>query len=168
LRDLYPHQKTVDVAAAVGKTVSQAYQKATALDLKKSPEYLSSPADCRLRRGDNIAAAFRFKPRQVVWNKCTNFTAGGRSPEMRFKPGAKPRNHKPVWTTRIVVDGTLEVKVAEGMRQWKAVHRLEWKCTTGNTERQQHCFQGWQQTEHPYRQSGVSGAQRVNAKKYRS
>jgi len=127
----YQHEKTERVAADLGRTVSTVYQKAAGLGLKKSDEYLASLDACRLRRGDNIGAEYRFKPGQTVWNKGTNFTAGGRSAETRFKKGSKPANYQPVGATRIVEDGYLEVKVAEGMRQWKAVHRLEWEKHNG-------------------------------------
>lgn len=44
-----------------------------------------------------------------------------------FKPGLIPANHKPVGTERISKDGYIEVKVAEGMHQWRSKHRVIWE-----------------------------------------
>lgn len=130
LRALYPHQKTEDVAAAVGKTVSQAYQKAAALGLKKSPEYLASPAACRLRRGDNVGAAFRFKPGQVVWNRGMKGLQYEASKPTQFKPGQMPHNTKEIGNFRITKDGTLQRKIGNGKgsnsKRWRGVHELVW------------------------------------------
>lgn len=80
----YPDTQTVKIAAALGRTLGQVYRKARALGLKKSEQYLASPAACRLRRGDNIGAAYRFKKGGLTWNKgLQGWTAGGRSVETR-------------------------------------------------------------------------------------
>ena len=65
----YPRMPTWKVARAVKRPVYSVYAKAIALGLRKTPEYLASPAACRLRRGDNIGAPYRFKPGQVPANK---------------------------------------------------------------------------------------------------
>lgn len=61
------------------------------------------------------------------WNKGTNFTAGGRSSLHRFKTGSVPKNYRPVGSTRINVDGYVEIKIAEGKLQWRALHWENWK-----------------------------------------
>jgi len=130
LRDGYPHQKTDAVAIAVGKTVSQTYQKAATMGLKKTPEYLASPDACRLRRGINPGVQHRFKPGQAVWNKGTHFTAGGRSAETRFKSGQMPHNTHPIGSYRITKDGTLQRKISNDKGnnsvRWRGVHELVW------------------------------------------
>ncbi|WP_218117922.1 HNH endonuclease signature motif containing protein [Nitrosospira sp. Nl5] len=100
---------------------------ATMLGIRKSDAYLASPAACRLRRGDNVGSASRFKKGQSAWNKGIHFDSGGRSAETRFRPGTVPPNHKPAGTTRISKDGYLEIKIAEGMYQWRLLHREIWK-----------------------------------------
>ncbi|HCE07017.1 MAG TPA: HNH endonuclease [Oxalobacteraceae bacterium] len=130
LREQYANTKTAELAGALGKSTTTVYQKAAGLGLTKSPEYLASPAACRLRRGDNVGAAFRFKPGQVVWNKGTNFTAGGRSPETRFQPGQMPHNTSPVGSYRLDKDGTLQRKIGNdkgnNSKRWRGVHELAW------------------------------------------
>lgn len=135
LRQLYPDHKTADIAFMLGRTLGKTYQKAAALGLKKSETYLASPAACRLRRGDNVGAAHRFKPGQVVWNKGTNFTAGGRSSETRFKPGTDPHNTLGIGSYRITKDGTLQRKISNdkgnSSKRWRGVHELIWTAANG-------------------------------------
>ncbi len=124
---LYPDTRTADIAAKIGRSEGQIYQKAADLGLKKSPSYLAGPVACRLRRGDNVGKAFRFKPGHQTWNKGHRFDPGGRSAETRFKKGTVPPNYRPVGSTRISVDGYTEIKVAEGIHQWRLLHREVWK-----------------------------------------
>lgn len=130
----YPNERTGPIANYLGRNERQVYMKAGQLGLFKSPEYLASPAACRLRRGDNIGAAHRFKPGQDAWNRgMKGLDIGGK--ETRFPKGNKPANHKPVGSTRITVDGYIEVKVAEGMYQWRLLHREVWKQHHGSYPR---------------------------------
>lgn len=134
LRRNYPHVQTVVLADAMGLTVGKVYQQAARHGLKKSAEYLASEVACRLRRGDNLGAAFRFKPGQVPFNKGTRFVAGGRSAETRFKPGSKPQTWMPVGTYRVNADGILDLKVADTQPSrlgWVGVHRLVWEKAHG-------------------------------------
>jgi hypothetical protein len=124
---LYPYTRTADIAAKIGRSEGQIYQKAADLGLKKSASYLAGPVACRLRRGGNVGKDFRFKPGHQTWNKGLNFDSGGRSVETRFKKGTVPPNYRPVGSTRISVDGYTEIKVAEGMHQWRLLHREVWK-----------------------------------------
>lgn len=130
LRALYPNQKSEDVAAALGKTTAQVYSKAAALGLKKSADYLAGPHACRLRRGDNVGAGFRFQAGVQPWNKGKNFVAGGRSAETRFAPGAMPHNTQPIGSYRLTKDGTLQRKISEdkgnNSKRWRGVHELVW------------------------------------------
>lgn len=127
LKEEYPDIPTADIAARIGRKVEEIYHKAANLGLKKSKAYLSGPHACRLRRGDGVGKEHRFKPGHAAWNKGINFDSGGRSAETRFKKGLVPANYKPVGSTRINVEGYTEIKVAEGMHQWRLLHRENWK-----------------------------------------
>ncbi|WP_281645523.1 HNH endonuclease signature motif containing protein [Parendozoicomonas sp. Alg238-R29] len=48
-----------------------------------------------------------------------------------FKKGSKPANWKPVGSERISKDGYIEIKVAEGMHQWRLKHLVEWEKDNG-------------------------------------
>jgi hypothetical protein len=129
LRCNYADSRTEDIATAICRPVSSVYQKADALGLRKSDEYLASPAACRLRRGDNVGQAHRFEKGAAPWNKGSHYVAGGRSAETRFKPGSRPHTWAPVGTYRINADGYLDQKVSDTgypPRDWVGVHRLVW------------------------------------------
>lgn len=129
-RRLYPNYKTEDVATMIGHRLQLVYQKAARLGLAKSAAYLASPAACRLRRGDNVGEAGRFQKGNVSWNKGTNFAAGGRSPETRFKPGQAPHNTMPIGAYRLDKDGVLQRKFSNdkgnNSKRWRGVHELVW------------------------------------------
>lgn len=127
VRTRYPHEKTDAIAADIGRTVGQIYQKAAALGLKKSPEYLASAAACRLRRGDNIGASYRFKPGLTVWNKGMKGLQHEGSKPTQFKPGSTPPNRLPVGHIRTNGEGYLDIKTAPGPHKFVPLHRWNWK-----------------------------------------
>lgn len=131
LKILYPDMRTADVAEKFGRSTEEIYHKAGALGLKKSKAYLAGPHASRLRRGDGVGQAYRFKPGHTPWNKGYSFDPGGRSVEARFKKGMVPANHRPVGSTRTDKDGYIEIKIAEGMHQWRLLHREVWKKACG-------------------------------------
>ena len=131
LRTLYPHYLTDNIATMIGRSTRSIYQMAASMGLKKSDAYMASPAACRLRRGDNVGAAHRFQPGQVVWNKGKAFPASGRSGETQFKTGSAPANRLPVGHIRINSDGYKDIKTAPGMRKWVPLHRWNWKQAHG-------------------------------------
>lgn len=140
LRARYPHEPTATLATAIGRSVRSVYQKARALGLAKSDVYLASPAACRLRRGDNVGAEYRFKPGQAPANKGLRRPgwAPGRMAETQFKKGERQgvavRLYQPIGTERISRDGYLERKINDDMplqRRWRAVHLLNWEAIHG-------------------------------------
>lgn len=72
-----------------------------------------------------------FPKGNVPFNKGRKgWQAGGRSGETKFKPGAMPRNHRPVGSERVNVDGYTEVKIAEP-KKWRAKHVIIWEAVHG-------------------------------------
>lgn len=142
LRRRYPHEKTDTVARALGRSLSSTYQRAYGLGLTKSAEFLASPAACRLRRGDNVGAAFRFPKGNVPANKGLRRPgwSSGRMRETQFKKGemsgAAQHNYVPVGSHRLSKEGYLERKVTDDpsiypARRWVGVHRLVWEAANG-------------------------------------
>jgi hypothetical protein len=136
LRRAYADTSTREIAATLGRTLTTVYQQARALGLEKSEAYLASPAACRLRRGDNIGAAYRFKPGQVPANKGLRRPgwSPGRMKETQFKKGVRggvaEKLWKPIGTERISKDGYLERKINNDLplqRRWRAVHLILWE-----------------------------------------
>lgn len=135
LRARYPDEPTKVIAGAVDHTVEQTYKKAISIGLRKSANYLASPAAGRLQRGGNVGAAGRFQKGHASWNKGTNFAAGGRSPETRFKPGQSPKNTMAVGAYRFDKNGVLQRKIGNSpgsnSKRWRGVHELVWVDANG-------------------------------------
>lgn len=142
MRKRYPHEPTSVVARALRRSVIAVFARARyQLGLKKSDTYLASPHACRLRRGDNVGAAFRFTKGHVPANKGLRRPGWhrGRMKETRFKKGAlngaAALRYKPVGSTR-VCDGYIYRKVADTRgvpwtRNWKQEHVLVWEAAHG-------------------------------------
>lgn len=139
LRRRFPHERTDDVARALGRPYSAVAQKAASLGLVKTPEYLASPAAHRWdgRKGEGT----RFQPGQTAWNKGVRGVVGVQEAcrATQFKPGRpahEARNYQPIGTLRLCRDGLLEQKVTDDptvvpARRWVAVHRLVWERVNG-------------------------------------
>lgn len=99
-------------------TANQISHKAKKLKIRKSDAY---------KEKYNLSPSGRFMPGSVSWNTGKHHPAHGRSAQTQFKRGMVPANHRPVGSIRITVDGYVEIKVAEGMHQWRLLHREAWK-----------------------------------------
>ena len=139
----YPHESTSTLARELRRSVPATYNRARFLGLTKSAEYQKSADACRLRRGDNIGAAFRFEKGHVPANKGLRRPgfAPGRMRETQFKKGERrgvaSRLYKPIGTERIQ-DGYQQRKVNDDLpvqRRWRAVHVLLWEATHGPVPR---------------------------------
>ena len=118
LIEYYPHRSTKEVAFITGKSISQCYAKAFALQLHKTPEYLATEASGRLQKGNQ---ATQFYKGHQPWNKGMKGIAFG-GHETRFKKGTVPPNHREVGSERIDEDGYTYIKIAEHTR-WVLKHR---------------------------------------------
>ncbi len=114
----YPHRSTKEVAEIIGKSISQCYNKAFALQLHKTPEYLATEASGRLK---HTRVESQFPKGHKPWNKgIKGIQIGGQ--ESQFKKGHVPANHKEVGSERIDEDGYTYIKIAEHTR-WVLKHR---------------------------------------------
>jgi len=137
LRRRYPHMSTSTLARQLRRSITATHARASQLGLKKSAAYLASPDACRLRRGDNIGARFRYPPGHVPANKGVRRPgyAPGRMRETQFKKGGLPRNYMPIGSTR-TCDGYVYVKVADVRYvpytvNWLPLHIIEWERVNG-------------------------------------
>lgn len=148
LRAEYPDTPTVDLANSMRRSIAAIYGRADNLGLNKSAAYLASPAACRLRRGDHVGAAFRFKKGQTPANKGLRRPPGwapGRMRETQFKPGARTgvaaTNWRPIGTILPDSEGYLRIKVREAVkgeaygfgntRVWPLLQRYVWEQAHG-------------------------------------
>lgn len=130
LRELYADTPTTEIAARLGRELRAVWAKAKNLGIKKSPEYLASPLAARLTKESTVGVETRFRPGHAPWNKGSNYVAGGRSVETRFKAGRMPHTHKPVGS-EAWRDGYLWRKVRDDLVpvrfNWREVHRIVWE-----------------------------------------
>ncbi len=126
----YPHEKTEKIAADLDIPLSKVYAKADRLGLKKTPEYLASPDAQRLRRGDNVGAAYRFPKGHVPFNKGMKGVCYEGCKQTQFKKGQKSHTWTPIGTERLSKEGYLQRKMTDTgvtRRDYVAVHHLIWK-----------------------------------------
>jgi hypothetical protein len=134
LRQLYPHQRTSEIAALLGIGLHLVYSRAARLGLKKGVEFFATSKSGRILKGGKLSQATQFRPGKKSWNTGTHFTAGGRSAQTRFKAGNLPHTHLPVGSYRLVTEKTgrqhLEQKTSEtkgpNHMRWVPVTRLVW------------------------------------------
>lgn len=132
----YPDSTMAEMKAMLGnKSECAIYNRSETLNIRKSQEYLDSPKASRLRRGDNIGAEYRFKKGQIPFNKGVKGISYEGSKATQFGKGSKPANYRPVGTIRFIrdkTDGYFEMKMADGLRQWKLLHRVIWERLNGS------------------------------------
>jgi hypothetical protein len=137
MRREYPDTPTAVLARSLGRSCTAVSARADKLGLHKSAAYLASPAACRLRRGDNVGAPYRFTKGQAPANKGLRRPGWhrGRMQETQFKKGTlngfAKRRMMPVGSTRLC-DGYVYRKVAETpavpwTQNWMPEHRLVWE-----------------------------------------
>lgn len=147
LRREFPHVASAAVAETLRRSLSSVNNTAYKLGIHKTPEYLASPAACRLRRGDGAGAATRFQKGAVPHNKGLRRPgwAPGRMRETQFRPGERAgiaaKNWRPVGTILPDAEGYLRIKVREAVpceaygfgnvRVWPLLHRHNWRQVKG-------------------------------------
>lgn len=138
LTRLYPDTPTAEIAWKLGMSVERVYSKAAQMGLKKSDAYLASPAACRLRRGDNVGAEYRFKKGQVPANKGLKGVTYEGCIATQFKKGHRGGRaqeiYQPIGAERISKDGYLQRKVNDDMplqKRWRGVHIIVWEEANG-------------------------------------
>ena len=133
MRRHYPSKTMAELQTMLGKSASAIYARADKLGLKKTQEYLDSPAACRLRRGGNLGAANRFRKGQEAWNKgMKGLDLGGQ--KGHFKKGSKPQTWQPIGTEKLDKDGMLLLKVSDDpvrTKRWRPKHALLWERLNG-------------------------------------
>jgi hypothetical protein len=137
IRRRYPHERAVQLRDVMPwRPLSSIHRRAVQLGLKKTAAFMASADACRLRRGDNVGAAYRFKKGQVPPNKGLRRPgyAPGRMAETQFKKGVATKWH-PIGSTRMS-DGYVYVKLTDQrnvcwLQNWRMQHVLNWEAVHG-------------------------------------
>ncbi len=130
-RKHYPNSTMRKMMDLLGRSACSIYNRSETLNIRKSQEYLDSPAACRLRRGDNIGKEYRFQKGQIPPNKGIKGINYEGMKATQFGKGHKPANYRPVGAIRDSRDGYFEMKMAEGLHQWRLLHRVVWERCNG-------------------------------------
>lgn len=138
IRARFSDTPSAQLAAEMGRTLASVVHRARVMGIVKSASYLATAASGRMQRGAQIGAATQFRKGQTPQNKgvkCAEGWAPGRMVETQFKAEHKPRNWKPVGSTR-VVQGYEYTKVGEQLRvswtkNWRQTHVLQWEAANG-------------------------------------
>lgn len=140
LIELYPNTPTKKVAETLNRPESSVYQKAAALGLKKSPEFLLSPESGRLQKGQSASPETCFKKGFTPQNKgkkqseFMSAEAIERTKATRFKKGIRPHNTKPENTISIRGKKNKPEKykyIRIGLGNWMLYHRYLWEQAHG-------------------------------------
>jgi len=136
VRRLYATSKTADLAVALCRTVTMVYRMAEKLGLRKTDEYLASPASGRLDGTTGMSG--RFQRGAESWNRGMKGWSAPGTERTRFKKGQKSGRaamlEQPIGAERISKDGIRQRKVNNDMplqRRWKAVHAIVWEEANG-------------------------------------
>lgn len=125
LRALYPCTKGERLASFFNCNLHQIYHRSTKLGLKKSQWFKDSPMAQRLRIDGTIGKPYQFPKGHVPANKGKKVGSFPGMEKTQFKPGQVPASHRPVGSTRLCSkQGYVLMKMAEGMHQWRPIHRI--------------------------------------------
>jgi hypothetical protein len=134
--DLYPNHSTKYIAELLGVTISKVYNTAWGAKVKKSAEYMLTPASGRIIEP---SVANQFKPGHTPHNKGKQMDAEiyeKVAPTM-FKKGNKPANTKPVGTINVRADssGRLYQYIKIKDSHWELLQRHVWTKANGEIPR---------------------------------
>ncbi len=135
IRRCYPYELTATIAVRLARSRTAVYLEAKKLGLRKSPEFLRSPASGRIQAGSTVGISGRFLPGHPPANKGLRRPgyAPGRMAQTQFKKGIlsgrNAKRYAPIGTERLSKDGYRERKITHegrGGQRWKSVHALLW------------------------------------------
>ena len=133
----YATTTDLELSKFIGCTICMVRTKCKNIGLKKDPEFILAMNKSLGKKLGEAGAGYRFEKGHVPGNKGKKIEEF-MSPEVvekfkanQFVKGQKPKNWLPVGSEVITRDGYVQVKVAEGMFQWRLKHRITWEKHNG-------------------------------------
>lgn len=126
LLQYYPNTLSKDLAKAFGCTLSQIYNRAYTLNIAKSKAFIAQNALENINRPGHGARQSQFKLGQTPPNKGMKGICYAGSEVGHFPKGHKPANYCEVGSLRINSDGGLDIKLADGLREWYYLSHYNW------------------------------------------
>jgi len=113
----------------LGHRLQAVYRKASAMGLKKTPEFIAAESARQLAKPDHPLRETRFTKGHGPWNKGVKGVHTGGDATW-FKPGQMPHNTLPLGSTKFDKSGVLLQKVSNAKgnnsARWRAVQELVW------------------------------------------
>ena len=129
MRASYATTTPDELMAHLGRSLPSIYQHATALGLRKSPEYFAVEVAGRFVK-NGVTQGHRFAKGMVPWTAGMKGWVAAGTEATRFKPGQKPVQTMPLGSYRLNPDGHLQRKVTElsgsNSKRWRSVAELVW------------------------------------------
>lgn len=129
MAEAYPVCCTADLAAEFGLKISQVYDRAKKLNLKKSTEFMIAQKIAKGKRLASVSHKTRFKTGHATWNAGKHYQHAGGSVDSRYKAVHHGRSYLPIGSERIIKGGYLQRKMTHTGRtqkDWQFVHHLVW------------------------------------------
>ena len=138
MRTLFPHNNTEVIAKVLDRGYKSVCSQAYKMGIHKDPRFLKSDLSGRMNHCRGYGLDFRFKKGHIPANKgkkMTDYLTPDKLEKIcknQFKKGSIPKNHKPVGSIRLdKKDNFILIKIQEGLRNWKHLHRVIWEKNNG-------------------------------------
>lgn len=136
MRELYADTCTTELARSLNRSIGSLHSRANILRIRKTKEYIAERSRKASMDPRHPGRKYRFKKGCEAWNKgmtqksFMSEESIERTKGTRFKKGNRPKNYRPVGSTRVNVDGYVEVKVSDPSH-WELLHRKVWRDANG-------------------------------------
>ncbi len=123
---LYPFSRAETIAKFLKLRVEQIYARVHKIHVSKSQWFKDSPLSSKLTNGA-LGTSSRFTKGHIPANKGIKGVSFPGTEATQFKPGSRSLNWLPVGSTRVCgKDGYILMKMAEGINQYRPIHRIIW------------------------------------------
>ena len=127
LKELYPKTCNAKLCVLFECSVRSLYNAANKLGVKKDKDFLLSQSQELIKNLSEAGKVYRYKKGSVPSNKGKKQSeymspeAIEKTKKTRFKKGNTPKNFKDVGSTRVTVDGYIEIKTKNPNKDRKSV-----------------------------------------------
>ena len=143
LKNNYSNNSTKDLSIKINRSISQIYNKAYSLKLKKSEAFLKSDKSGRLQKGDKTGNKTAFKKGNIPFNKGKKWSdylpkeKQSKILKTTFQKGNKTHNTKEINTINLRYNKNkipyYHIKISKS--KWQMLHVYLWEQAYGKTEK---------------------------------
>jgi mRNA-degrading endonuclease RelE of RelBE toxin-antitoxin system len=131
VKQMYADNPSILIAEKLNRSISQVYNCANRLGLKKSEEYRRLELQRQGEKLKKAGTAFRFNKGQEAFNKGKKMSDDlyKKIKHTFFQKGLEPHNTKYNGHTRITKDGYQEIRIKKG--KYRLLHIVNWENING-------------------------------------